>query len=264
MRLGRGREKKGQFIIIAALMMAIMIISISSIIYSAVTYFKHERWEEYVVLIDSIKTGTSRVVEISLANYTQTLTNTILSSNLDRWSNDVKQAYAGFGVILTYTLRQGTVQAYGVSINYNIGLNYTWYKSTSFSAANTSASLSLASAGLTGYNFTSSAFLKETILAAKYYDSANPKYLSKYLSIYLSIEKEDLIPITNLKKDNFALKVDGSDVPSADLSFSRYFSGTYSMFIYEIRYSVTSKPTGVSVTATDTRSIRVIANSTVI
>ena len=60
MRLGR--EKKGQFIIIAALMMAIMIISISSIIYSSVTYFKHERWEEYVVLVDSVKTGTSRVV----------------------------------------------------------------------------------------------------------------------------------------------------------------------------------------------------------
>ena len=249
-----GREKKGQFIIIAALMITIMIISISAIIYGSVTYFKHERWEEYVVLVDSVKMGTSRVVEISLANYTQTLNNTILGVNLGKWSNDLRQAYAGFGVILTYTKLQGAVQAYGVTINYNMGLAYTWYQNASFSAANTSVSLDLSSAGLTGYNFVTSTFLKETILDAKYDAS------KETLSIYLSIEREDLIPIANLKKDRFSLQVDGV---SEDFSFSRYFSGTYGMFIYEIGYSTTSQPSMVSVTATDTRGIRVIANSTV-
>jgi len=257
MRLGR--EKKGQFIIIAALMMAIMIISISSIIYSSVTYFKTERWEEYIVLVDSLKTGTSRVVEISLANYTQTLNNTILKDRLDKWGNDVKKAYAGFGVILNYTLPSARVQAYGVSINYTRGLASTWYKNASFSAANTSVSLSLASAGLTGYNFLASAFLKETILAAKYDGSG------KRLSVYLSIEEEDLIPITNLKKESFSLraKLAGNWVAFTDFSVSRYFSSTYNMFIYEIRASATSTPSLASVTATDSRGIRVIANSTV-
>jgi len=261
-----GREKKGQFIIIAALMMAIMIISISSIIYSSVTYFKTERWEEYVVLIDSVKTGTARVLEISLANYTQTLNNLILNNNLNKWSNEsLKRAYPGFGVILTYTFPSSSrvYQAYGVSIRYSNGLNYTRYQPTSFSAANTSASLSLTTAGLTGYSFVTSAFLKERILDAKYYTSANPKYLS----VYLSVEREDSIPITNLKKDGFSLKVyvnsRWTDVPANDLSFSRYYSSTYNMFIYELRYSTTSQPSRASVAVTDTRGIRVVANSTV-
>ena len=261
MRLGR--EKKGQFIIIAALMMAIMIISISSIIYSSVTYFKTERWEEYVVLIDSVKTGTARVLEISLANYTQTMNNMILKDNMDKWSNDVKQAYPGFGVVLTCTFPSSSrvYQVYGVSIRYSNGLNYTWYQTTSFSAANTSVSLSLTTAGLTGYNFVTSAFLKERILNAKYDGTA------KKLSIYLSVEKEDSIPITNLKKETFSLNVyvnnKWTDVLLNDLSFSRYYSSTYNMFIYELGYSTNSQPSLASVAVTDTRGIRVVANSTV-
>jgi len=249
------KEKKGQFIIIAALMMAIMIISISSITYSSVTYFKHERWEEYVVLVDSIKTGTSRVMEISLANYTRTLNSMVLNNNLGNWSNDAKRAYPGFGVILTYTPRQGSEQVYGLRINYNKGLNYSWYQKTAFSAANTSLSLSLASVGLTGYNFISSAFLKETILDAKW------KQTDKILYIYVSVEKEDLNPVTNLKRENFSLQIDG---PSRDFAFSRYFSSTYNRFIYELRRDqVTSKPFLVTVTATDPRGIQVSACSTV-
>jgi len=253
--MGLGIDKKGQFIVIAAMLMSIMIISISAIIYSSVTYFKAERWEEYVILVDSVKTGTTRVVEISLANYTQTLNTTILRDNMDKWSPDVKQAYPGFGVILTYTLPSALTQAYGVSINYALGLARTWYQATSFSAGNTNVSLSLASAGLTGYSFSTSAFLKETILDATYTAK------TKMLTIYLSIEREDLIPITNLKKDSFSLRVDGV---SKDFSVSRYYSSTFSRFIYEIRReNEPSLPFVVSVTATETRGIRVIANSTV-
>ncbi len=95
------KQKRGQFIIIAALIVAIMMVSISITMYGAITYFKHERWEEYLAIIDNIKLGSYRVVEISLANYTSTLNNETLRYNLNQWANDVKRAYAGFGVILS-------------------------------------------------------------------------------------------------------------------------------------------------------------------
>ena len=145
-----------------------------------------------------------------------------------------------------------------MSINYNKGLNYTWYQKTSFSAANTTVGLSLTLAGLTGYSFVSSAFLKETILDAKW------SQLDKTLTVYLSIEKEDRIPVTNLKKEGFSLRFLTSSWESGDFSFSRYFDSSYNMFLYKIqRASVASKPSLVSVTVTDTRGIRVVANSTV-
>lgn len=93
------KKKRGQFIIIAALLMATMMISVGTIMYGAVTYYRHERWEEYLAIIDNVRIGSNRVVEISLANYTSTIDGDVLQSNLFRWQNDVKKAYAGFGEV---------------------------------------------------------------------------------------------------------------------------------------------------------------------
>ena len=64
------RNKKGQFVIIAFLLMAIMIISMGAIIHRAGTYYKHEPWEEYLTLISDIEVNSRRLVELSLVNYT--------------------------------------------------------------------------------------------------------------------------------------------------------------------------------------------------
>lgn len=253
------KEKRAQFITIAALMIAIMMISISAILYGTVTYFRHERWQEYLIMIDGIETGTQRVVEISLANYTQTLSNnTILKNNLDKWRSDIKKAYAGFGVILSYNLENGLRYAYGLNINYNLGLAYKWYEKTSFSAANATVNLNVTSIGLTGYRFIASALLREWIRNAKYsYDKKTQKYT---LTIYLSIDKEGLITVTNLQKSNFSLKVNG--LPT-DFTLGRYYSTTYNSFIYEIRAdNLSSQPLSLSVTVNDTRNIMVVASST--
>ena len=81
------KHKKGQFIIFATLIIAIMIISIGTIMYSTVTYFKHERWQEYLMVIDNVELGSRRVVELSLANYTMLngTNNQTLVNNLNNW-----------------------------------------------------------------------------------------------------------------------------------------------------------------------------------
>ena len=255
MRMARNR--KGQFIIIAALMISIMIVSISTVIYGTVTYYRQERWEEYVTIVDSIKTGSYGLLQVGLANYGQTLNSTVLRDYFNQWMRDVRKAYPGFGVDLSYSLASGIRSAYGVSLNYSLGLARRWNQPVSFSASNATVSLDLASVGLTGYNFSSHVFLKMNIREAKWYY----KESQRYVLIYVSVEKEGPEPVVNLQKSNFA-EVRLSGVPQT-FSVKRYYSSTYSCFIYEIRInSISALPSSVEVTLSDTRGIKTVSYTT--
>ena len=255
MRMGKlVKQKRGQFIVIAALMISIMIVSIGAIMYGAVTYFRYERWEEYLAIIDNVKLGSHRVVEMSLASYTLTLDNATLKNNLDQWRSNIAKAYPGFGLILTYSNASGSHYVYGVNITYSFGLASYWYNETSFSAANATFSLNITSVGLSGYEFTAFAFLRMRILECSFSDNA--------LVTRLTVEREGLTPVTNLKKSNFQVEVAGYD--SVNFTLTQYYSGIYDSFIYEIHCdSIPAQPSSVEVAAVDGRNIKVIANSTV-
>jgi len=255
MRMRRlGKQERGQFIVIAALMVAIMIVSIGAIMYGAVTYFKYERWEEYLAIIDNVKLGSQRVVEMSLASYTLTSNNETLKNNLDQWRCNITKAYPGFGVILTYSNASGSHYAYGVNMKYSSGLASYWYNRTSFSAANATFTLNITSVGLTGYEFNAFAFLRTRILDVVWSSR------DKALTIRLTVEREGLTPITNLKKSNFQVNVAG--YASANFSLARYYNVTYGFFLYEIELqSISREPQGVTVTVVDTRGVKVIAGS---
>jgi hypothetical protein len=261
------RNKRGQFIVIAALLISVMIISASAVMFSAVTYFSHERWEEYIIVIDGIRTGTASVLQLSLANYTQTLNNTVLKTNLDAWRQDVGRAYSGFGAILSSTPASGTYSAYGMSLNYVNGLASTWNQQISFSAANTTGSLNITSVGLEGYKFKASVFLKMQIADLIYYSGkgSDPNYIGVRVIVYA----EGLEVITNLQKSNFVLFQIGG--VNQTYTFLRYYesvshSGVPALntFVYEMRYQVTSKPGSViaKVSAVDARGIKVTGQAT--
>jgi hypothetical protein len=181
------KQKRGQFVIIAVLMIAMMIISIGALMHRAVTYYKHEPWEEYLTLVGNIELNSRRLVELSLANYTHTLNQAILKTNLEKWQTDVLRIYLGREIALDYTLASGT------NYNYSLGLTRDWNKKASFSAAEASFSLNITSIGLTGYNFTAIAFLNLTIISVNTNTS----------EITVTVKGEDRIPIPALKKDNF-------------------------------------------------------------
>jgi len=255
------RERKGQFIIIAALLLSIMIIAISTVIYGTVTYYRQERWEEYVTIVDSIKTASCNLLQVGLANYTQTLNQSVLRDYFNLWMRDVRKAYPGFGVDLSYSLASGIRSAYGVNINYNLGLNRTWNQQVSFSASDATVNIDIASVGLTGYNFSSHVFLKMNIRDAKWYYKA-AQASDRYVLIYVSVDKEGPEPVINLQKSNFVpVKLDGVPQP---FSMKRYYeSKTYGCFIYEIRInSVATQPTSAEVTLQDTRGIKSVSYTT--
>jgi len=269
MRLSLVRDKRGQFIIIAALLIALMIISASAVMFSAVTYYKHERWEEYIIVIDGVKTGTANVLTLSLANYTQTWNPNVLKTNLDCWRQDVEKAYAGFGAILSYSLASGSRSAYGMSLNYNLGLASQNLSRISFLAANATASLNITSVGLTGYGFVSTVFLKMNMTDVLWYSGqgSDPGQIGVRVVLYA----EGPVMLTNLLKSNFVLFQIGG--VNQTFSLLRYYESmghggnpALNAYVYELRYTHSSKNDPGSVTATvsvvDARGIRVTGRAT--
>ena len=230
------KQKKGQFIIIAVLIIAIMIVSIGAILYSAVTYYKHEPWEEYLTLIGNVEQSSHGLVELSLSNYTHTLNTNILKTNLEQWQGNLARIYPGHGIALTYSLANST------EYSYSSGLAYDWNKTASFSAANVTFNLNITSVGLTGYKFIATALLNLTILNI----DGN--------EIDVTVTGEDGMPIGGLKEDNF--QVDGRNI--ADVT-SRY-DPDY-ILVYTINCE-TPPPPNTTVRVWDHRGIKVIAENT--
>jgi hypothetical protein len=252
MRLARNR--KGQFIIIAAMLLSIMIVSIGTVIYGTVTYYRQERWEEYVTIVDSIRAASCNLLRVGLANYTETLNLNVTRDYFNRWIRDVRTAYPAFGVDVGYTLADGVHSAYGESLNYTLGLARLWNQPTSYSASNATVSIDVASVGLTGYNFSSHVFLKMSIHGATWFSRST----KSYVLIYVSVDKEGPEPVVSLQASNFpSVKLSGV---TQSFTVKRYYSDTYNRFIYEIKVNgVTSLPSSIEVTLLDSRGIKTVS-----
>jgi hypothetical protein len=229
------KHKKGQFVIIAMLMIAIMIISVGALMHRAVTYYKHEPWEEYLTLMGNIELNSQCLVELSLVNYTQTEESNIyiLRDNLQKWQENLTRIYLGYGISLNYELASGT------NYNYSFGLARHWNEAASFSAANVNFTLDIASIGLTGYEFMAIAFLNLTILNAT--DN----------EINLTVREEDGVPITSLEEDNFQV----SDFTIAGVT-SHYDRKEVLVYTIECDSAIS---TPVTVKVWDERGIQVTA-----
>lgn len=230
-------NKKGQFIIIAVMVIAIMMISLSVTMYGASTYYKAEKWEEYITLIDHVKLNTIRVVESSLANYTSNPGNTsILEANLRSWQNDLRIAYPGQGVALTYQLTNGPYEVQGISVNYSKGLAITWNQPTSLSAANVTFTLSFSSIGLEGYRFEATPSLNLKILNA----TSN--------QVFVVVKEETGMPTRSLEKEDFT--VAGAEVVGVTSHYDRTDTLVYKILCDR------NVPTPPVVTVFDLRGIK--------
>ncbi len=229
------RNKKGQFVIIAVLLVAIMIVSVGALLHSAVTYYKHEPWEEYSTLIGDIELNSRRLLELSLVNYTQTENLNVLNASLSQWRLDLKRMYPGSDIDLDFTLQTGSLSLYGESLTFTQGLAKSWNHTVSASSARADFTLNVGYIGLEGYKFTAEAFVKLKILS------------STASVVEVVVSSENNLPVTDLKADNF--KVNG--LPAANVTSS--YIATYSLK-YTIPYTGPSPP---YVEAWDLRGIRV-------
>lgn len=243
------QQRDGQFIMIAVLMIAIMIVSVAGVLHSTVTYYKHDRWEEYLNMLDNIKISSQRVVEISLANYTRAHDSNILTENLDQWQQDLTKAYPGFAIILTHS--NATIGTGADSVASETGSPRYFSKATAL------LNVDITSVGLTGYEFTASAFLG-IILNATYTGGDD-------LLIHAAVEQENSTPVPKLQKANFF--VNGtrlSEYSLSKLAYSYQMEGDILRIIYRIIIpNFTPTTTDVLVDVVDSRNIKAAANATV-
>jgi len=226
------RERKGQFIIIAVLLAAIMIISIGALLHTAVTYYKHEPWEEYSTLIGDIEVNTRRILELSLANYTNSVAGeedaSILKTNIDKWQNNLTKIYPNSGIILTYL---STPQFQTQSWNPRAAADFM---------------LDITTIGLSGYKFSLDSSLSLSIIEA-----SNSTTTSYTITAIIQSEK-GFVP--NLRKSNF--RVNGAEITAVLPSLS-----ASNIPVYNIQYDGTFPAT---LEVWDERGIRAVATASVL
>jgi hypothetical protein len=218
-----------------------MMVSIAATMYNVATYYEYENWEEYITLVDHIKLNTIRLVEISLANYTasEPTTSDILDGNLIKWQMDSRQAYIDKGVALTYTLLNGSYTISNVTANFSKGLASQWNETFSFSAANSTCYLDLASIGLEGYQFVTEAFLSLKVLNVT------------SDGIAVSVKAENGMPVTSL--DEYSFEVSNASI----ISVSSHYD-INELFVYIIECD-TNIAQGTTIEVCDSRGIRVVS-----
>ena len=195
------RESRGQFIIIAVLLAAIMIVSIGALMHSAVTYYKHEPWEEYATLIGDIEVNSAKLVELSLASYTNGGSPNILNENLGKWQNNLTIIYPSSGIVLKFSAQPMIT-----------GLN---------PSATADFTLDIRSIGLSGYKFSVT-----TSLNVQRITDSTPN------EITVLVKSESGQPIPNLKTGNFEIN------DTTPLAVRPFYDATY-VLVYKIQYQGT-------------------------
>jgi hypothetical protein len=222
------KEKKGQFVIIAVLLAAIMIVSIGAIMHTSITYYKHEPWEEYSTLIGDIEVNSRRLVELSLVTFTHTLDPEILANNLRQWQEDIAKIYYADGIALDATLAEGASSINNQPITFSQGLARSgWNTSIAVSAAKADFTINITSIGLKGYEFSVSASITARVLVAT----------STVGKITLAIQDEGGSPINDLTKTNFMVNND----PLAVKNVTKRADPNYYL-VYDVGYDGYSPP----------------------
>jgi len=220
--MNANRENRGQFIVIAIMLMAIMIVSIGALMNTAITYYKHEPWEEYSALVGDIEINTREIAELSLAGYSNLAKdNTILATNMIQWQNDLTKIYPGSGIVLASSGYSMTGQS---SPNPQAYATFT---------------LTINSIGLKGYKFSVNPSLSLTF---------DPPSSTAY-NLTVTVRSESGEPVAGLDASNFKIN------SAAPTLVSPYYETN--TLVYKILYHGTSPAT---VEVWDQRGIRAVGS----
>ena len=194
------RGKRGQFVIIAALMVVIMIVSIAVVMYSTVSYYRYESWEEYMGSVDNVMAGTKEVLVFTLANYTKNMyekgvaNKSVVGDMLIRWATDLYKAFPSYGLNVTFS--EAIMWAYNRPI-YNFIKCY-WYRPEGLSGVCAEVKIDSLKFGFYGYN-TSVLYCLYAKVDISYIER-NPDFVR---NINVTVLKENRQPVVDLTAANF-------------------------------------------------------------
>jgi len=208
------KAKKGQFVVIAVLMIALMIISVTSYIYATSTYYRQESWEDYLDVVKNLELSSQRVLEAALANFTQRFRNgtitdkeswedLVLRRILNDWQSTSRSAYVKSGLELSFEGEGGRTLAsrWYIPEGDTHLIKCYWYSSEAISSIYSRLEVNLTNQGLYGYQKSIITYLHVSIDTS--YMDGNPPSVS---SLNLTVTREEEVPLYDLGPGNFTVK----------------------------------------------------------
>jgi len=235
-------NRKGQFTIIAALLVAVVLIAAVMTTYSAIRYSPLQEQPQVLSAIDEINLALKQVLGFTVGYYGSVLQVTGNTSYARMLSSNYLQS----GLTNIGDVRP----EWGASFNItNLDLRTSWFSDTSFSSGELSVKYDLTGIGVYGVTYSASSRLDVHVLE------------SSSTQAFLSLSKDDAEPLVNLAKQNmkFYRYLDSEsawELVSPSVEPMVYANGTY---VVDFPAEVDSDSYIIKIE--DTRGIVVVASS---
>jgi len=151
------RKKKGQFSIIAALLVAVVLITAVIVTYSTIRNFPLQELSKVLSSIDEINLSIKQISEFAIGYYGSVLQ---VTGNAT-YAKELTANYLTSGFIYIANSHPNWNPSFNVT---QMDFSTLWYEPASYSMANISVSYSLSGLGIYGINYEASSLLNVTIL----------------------------------------------------------------------------------------------------
>ena len=235
-------NRKGQFSIIAALLVAVVLIAAVMTTYSAIRYNPLQDQPQVLSAIDEINLALKQVLGFTVGYYGSVLQVTGNTS----YARMLASNYLQSGLTNIGDVRP----EWGASFNIKtLDLRTNWFTNTSFSYGNLSVTYDLTGIGVYGVTYSASSRLDVKVLE------------SSSSQAFLSISKDETEPFVNLAKQNMKfyryLDSDSTwELVSPSVEPTVYANGTY-----VVDFPDEVDPDSYTIKIEDTRGIVVVASS---
>jgi len=242
MKRNLNSNEKGQFTIIAALLVAVVLVSALITTYSAIRYDVTEDQPQLLSAIDEINLALKQVLGFTVGYYGSVLQITGNTS----YAKTVSSNYLQSGLNNIADIKPEWASSFNVTV---LDMQTNWYSQTSYSSGNLSVTYDLQGIGLYGITYSASSRLDIQIT-----ESSTEQAI-------VSVFTNENEPVNNLAKDDFQFyRYDSSEVtwklitPSNEpLSFG---NGTY---VVDFPFGIDSDSYLIKIE--DSRGITVVASS---
>ena len=236
-------KKRGQMIVIAALLMAILLVSLLPITYMATTHYRFMRYKSVKEITANIASEFKRGLEAILATSTHIYNKTfylepgrlVAKKLLNRWIMTLLKAYSGVGIQVNVSygdiLLQPAKDGYPeVRIEEGEIMKCFWYFPRAISAIYATMSLNLTEYGLYGWNISRLVLLNLTINT----DQIGIDYSKDIAWFNMTLLKEYQEPVNDLAEGILIVRYYDKDVNSwkiADIiNITYHGAGDYTIF----------------------------------
>jgi len=227
-----GKKSRGQFIIITAFFIAIIMLSILPRVYFLGLQYRYIQYEPFKEIADNVNSDFERVLERSLsiaslkynetfhetnATYADLMARSAAHDLISKWVSTVVKAYAGHGLQIEL-------------ISYGNLTNIEWFELTANSTIKEKIRLNLTSYGLYGCERLVSVEFRVAV------DESSITILDSTITLNFTATKENREPVTTLTESSLRILYFANDSTwkEANITSLSY----YGLGVYEVSFSV--------------------------